>query len=37
MNLSREYLQNCSIQTGYQIAPLEKVVRLGQKTGFPLP
>lgn len=25
MNPSREYLQYCSIQIGYQIAPLEKV------------
>lgn len=33
MNPSREYLQNCSIQTGYQIAPLEKVVRLGEMAG----
>jgi predicted nucleotidyltransferase component of viral defense system len=33
MNLSREYLQHCSIQTGYQIAPLEKVVRLGEMAG----
>lgn len=33
MNPSREYLQNCSIQTGYQIASLEKVVRLGEMAG----
>jgi len=33
MNPSREYLQACSIQTGYQIAPLEKVVRLGEMAG----
>ena len=33
MNPSREYLQDCSIQTGYQIAPLEKVVRLGEMAG----
>ena len=33
MNPSREYLQECSIQTGYQIAPLEKVVRLGEMAG----
>jgi predicted nucleotidyltransferase component of viral defense system len=30
MNPSREYLQYCSTQTGYQIGPLEKVVRLGE-------
>ena len=30
MNPSREYLQACSIQTGYQVTPLEKVVRLGE-------
>jgi len=33
MNLSREYLQACSIQTGYRVAPLEKVVRLGEMAG----
>lgn len=33
MNPSREYLQACSIQTGYQIAPLEKVIRLGEMAG----
>jgi predicted nucleotidyltransferase component of viral defense system len=33
MNPSREYLQKCSNQTGYQIAPLEKVVRLGEMAG----
>ncbi|MDD5205402.1 MAG: nucleotidyl transferase AbiEii/AbiGii toxin family protein [Desulfobacterales bacterium] len=33
MNPSREYLQACSIETGYQIAPLEKVVRLGEMAG----
>jgi len=33
MNPSQEYLQACSIQTGYQIAPLEKVVRLGEMAG----
>jgi predicted nucleotidyltransferase component of viral defense system len=33
MNPSREYLQACSIQTGYQVAPLEKVVRLGEMAG----
>jgi predicted nucleotidyltransferase component of viral defense system len=29
MNVSLEYLQRCSEQTGYRIEPLEKVVRLG--------
>jgi predicted nucleotidyltransferase component of viral defense system len=33
MNPSREYLQACSIQTGYQVTPLEKVVRLGEMAG----
>jgi len=33
MNPSREYLQHCSIQTGYQIGPIEKVVRLGEMAG----
>lgn len=33
MSLSREYLQTCSIQTGYQVTPLEKVVRLGEMAG----
>lgn len=33
MNPSREYLQYCSIQSGYQVAPLEKVVRLGEMAG----
>jgi len=29
MNVSLEYLQRCSAQTGYRVEPLEKVVRLG--------
>ena len=33
MNLSREYLQYCSIQTGYPMASLEKVIRLGEVAG----
>jgi predicted nucleotidyltransferase component of viral defense system len=33
MNPSREYLQTCSIQTGFQIATLEKVIRLGEMAG----
>ena len=33
MNPSREYLQACSIQTGYQITPLEKVILLGEMAG----
>jgi len=30
MSPSLEYLERCSTQTGYQVAPLEKVVRLGE-------
>jgi hypothetical protein len=30
MSPSLEYLETCSTQTGYQVAPLEKVVRLGE-------
>ena len=30
MSVSLEYLQHCSAQTGFAIAPLEKVVRLGE-------
>ena len=30
MTLSLAYLRTCSAQTGYQIGPLEKVVRLGE-------
>ena len=33
MNVSLEYLQRCSAQTGYQVPPLEKVVRLGEMAG----
>ncbi|MCJ7595848.1 MAG: nucleotidyl transferase AbiEii/AbiGii toxin family protein, partial [Desulfobacterales bacterium] len=33
MSVSLEYLQRCSIQTGYQVRPLEKVVRLGEMAG----
>jgi predicted nucleotidyltransferase component of viral defense system len=33
MNPSREYLQTCSIQTGFQIATLEKVIRLGEMAA----
>lgn len=33
MNPGREYLQKCSIQTGFQITTLEKVVRLGGMAG----
>lgn len=33
MNPSREFLQACSIQTGFQIATLEKVIRLGEMAG----
>jgi len=30
MNLSREYLERCAADSGYQLAPLEKVIRLGE-------
>ncbi len=30
MNVSLEYLQRCSAQTGYAVLPLEKVIRLGE-------
>ncbi len=30
MSVSFEYLQHCSAQSGFAIAPLEKVVRLGE-------
>ena len=30
MSVSLEYLQHCSAQSGFAIAPLEKVVRLGE-------
>jgi predicted nucleotidyltransferase component of viral defense system len=30
MSLSLAYLENCSAETGYQVVPLEKVVRLGE-------
>ena len=30
MNPSLEYLEHCSAETGYQVAPLEKVIRLGE-------
>jgi hypothetical protein len=33
MNVSLEYLQRCSVQTGYQVPPLEKIVRLGDMAG----
>ena len=33
MNVSKEYLERCSAQTGYLISPLEKVVRLGEMGG----
>jgi hypothetical protein len=33
MKVSLEYLQRCSAQTGYQVPPLEKVVRLGEMAG----
>ena len=33
MSVSLEYLQRCSVQTGYQMPPLEKIVRLGDIAG----
>ena len=33
MSVSLEYLQRCSVQTGYAVPPLEKVVRLGEMAG----
>ncbi len=33
MNVSLEYLERCSAQTGYPVSPLEKVVRLGGMAG----
>jgi len=33
MNVSLQYLQRCSAQTGYPVPPLEKVVRLGEIAG----
>ena len=33
MSVSLEYLQRCAAQTGYQVGPLEKVVRLGGMAG----
>ena len=33
MNLSLEFLERCSAETGYSISPLEKVVRLGEMAG----
>lgn len=33
MSVSLEYFQQCSVQTGYAISPLEKVVRLGEMAA----
>jgi hypothetical protein len=33
MSASLKYLERCSAQTGYQVPPLEKVVRLGEMAG----
>ena len=33
MNVSLEYLERCSAQTGYPVPLLEKVVRLGDMAG----
>jgi len=41
MNPSIEYLERCVVETGFQIIPLEKVVRLGEVAAdvsrHPLP
>ena len=33
MNLSLEFLERCSAETGFQVAALEKVVRIGEIAG----
>lgn len=33
MSISLEYLQQCAVETGYGIGPLEKVVRLGEMAA----
>ena len=33
MNLSLEFLDRCSAETGFQVAALEKVVRIGEIAG----
>ena len=33
MSPSLEFIERCSAQTGFQIAPLEKVIRLGEMAG----
>lgn len=33
MSVSLKYLQDCSVQTGYRVDPLEKVVRLGDMAA----
>jgi len=33
MSVSLEYLTRCSVETGYRVEPLEKVVRLGELAG----
>ena len=33
MNVSLEYLQRCTAQTGYPVGPMEKVIRLGGMAG----
>jgi hypothetical protein len=33
MSVSLEYLQRCSVQTGCQVPPLKKIVRLGDMAG----
>lgn len=33
MNLSIEFLERCSAETGFQMAALEKVTRIGEMAG----
>jgi len=33
MNVSLEYLQRCSAESGYAVLPIEKVIRLGEMAG----
>ncbi len=33
MNVSLEYLERCSVESGFQVAALEMVVRLGELAG----
>jgi len=33
MNLSLEFLERCSAETGFQVSALEKVTRIGEMAG----